>query len=248
MSHRKRYALSSISVLEYVGGLGNGPRGMLTISAGIGFGVNVLSELLPEFLQSYPNIDAVLDLSSRPADLISERVDVAIRMGAMPDSQMVARKLGVLHRYCCASPGYLSRRGTPKIIQDLRDHDLIDLPIRDGKKFTWVFAQNGQVVEHRQAARLSVNCALTIHRMLLNGAGIGLSSGYLCAPEFAAGRLVRLFPEWTVPPVFVHAVFPSPRQMAPAVRAFVEFMIAQSREGHQWQRDQLAYPAILSDE
>lgn len=229
-----------VEELDYVGRLGDSPRGTLSISAGIGFGVNVLSELLPEFVRRYPNVDAILDLSSRPADLIAERIDVAIRMGPLPDSQVVARKLGILHRYCCASPDYLERRGTPQTLNDLRDHDLVDLPVRDGRKFTWVFNKNGEVVEHQQAPRLSANCALTIHKMLLNGGGIGLSSGYLCAPEFKAGRLVHLFPDWEVPSVLVHAVFPSQRQLAPTVRAFVEFMVEQSQEGRQWQRDPLS--------
>lgn len=158
----------------------------------------------------------------------------------MPDSQFVARKLGVLHRYICASPGYLAQRGTPNSIEALRTHDLIDLPVRDARKTSWLFERDGETIEHRQAARLSVNCALTIHKMLLNGAGIGLSSGYLCAPEFASGRLVRLFSSWTLPPVLVHAVFPSQRQLAPTVRAFVDFMAEQSQEGQQWQRDPLA--------
>lgn len=229
--------------LDYVGGLSDSPRGTLRISAGIGFGVNVLSELLPEFTQTYPDVDVVLDLSSTAADLIGDRIDVAIRMGPMPDAQIIARRLGVLHRYCCASPAYLERRGKPRTIEDLRDHDLIDLPVRDGRKATWVFTRNGETREHRQTARIIVNCALTIHKMLLNHGGIGLSSGYLCAPEFEAGRLVRLFPEWTIPPVLVHAVFPSQRQLAPAVRAFVDFMIEQSREGHRWQDDPIAYPS-----
>lgn len=230
--------------LEYAGSLGTAPRGALRVSAGIGFGVNVLSELLPVFTRSYPDIEVVLNLSSGVDDLVAERIDVAIRMGPMPDSQIVARRLGVLHRYCCASPRYLERRGTPQTIEELPGHDLIDLPVRDGRKSTWVFTREGERKEHRQAARLTVNCALTIHRMLLNDGGIGLSSGYLCTPEFAAGRLVWLFPEWTVPPVHVHAVFPSQRQLAPAVRAFVDFMVERCREGRHWQDDPIAYPSI----
>lgn len=227
--------------LEYVGSLGGAPRGVLRISSGIGFGVIFLSEMLPEFARRHPGIDVVLDLSSSLVDLIAERVDVAIRMGPMPETQIVARKLGVLHRYCCASPTYLERRGTPRKFDDLFDHDLIDLPVRDGRKSVWVFAQDGKVAEHHQKARITVNCALTLHNMLVNHGGIGLSSGYICAPEIKAGRLVRLFPEWTVPSVLVHAVFPSSRQLAPAVRAFIEFLIEKSREGYGWQADSLAY-------
>ncbi|WP_430913861.1 LysR family transcriptional regulator [Methylobacterium sp. sgz302541] len=225
--------------LDYVSGLGEEPRGTLRISAGIGFGVNILSELLPEFIRRHPNVDATLDLSSTPADLVAERIDVAIRMGPMPDSQIVAKRLGLLHRYLCASPDYLSRRGTPAVIDDLRRHDLVDLPVRDGRKSTWVFVKDQERVEHRQAARLSVNCALTVHKMLLNGGGIGLSTAYLCAPELEVGRLTRLLPEWSIPAVVVHAVFPTQRQLAPAVRAFVQFMIEHPKAGAYWQHDAL---------
>jgi LysR family transcriptional regulator, regulator for bpeEF and oprC len=224
-------------MLEYVGSLGEGPRGVLRVSAGIGFGVNVLSELLPVFTRTYPDIDVSVSLSSIPSDLVAERIDVAIRMGPLPDSQTVARRLGIIHRYCCASPDYLDRRGTPQTIDDLRNHDLIDLPVREGRQSTWVFTRDGERQEHRQAARVTVDCALTIHKMLVNHGGIGLSSGYLCAPEIAAGRLVRLFPDWSIPSVPVHALFPSQRQLAPAVRAFVDFMTEHSKEGHHWQED-----------
>ena len=222
--------------IDFVGGFGSSPRGTLTISAGIGFGVNILSELLPEFVRQYPNVDVTLDLSSRPVDLIGEKVDVAVRMGPMPDSQIVAKKLGVLHRYCCASPEYLDRRGTPVKIADLSSHDLVDLPVRDGKRSTWVFERDGKSIEHKQAAKLSVNCALTIHKMLLNGAGIGLSTSYLCAPEFEEGRLAHVLSEWSVPAVLVHAVFPSQRHLSSTVRAFVEFLVEQSHDGRDWLR------------
>lgn len=229
--------------LEYVGSLSDGPRGRLRISAGIGFGINVLSELLPDFMERYPNVEVVLDLSSASADLVGERIDVAIRMGPMPDSQVGAKRLGVLHRYVCASPDYLARRGTPSSIDDLRRHDLIDLPVTDGRKSNWRFTRNGETVEHRQSARIAVNCALTTHRLILNGVGIGMSSGYLCGPQIVAGKLVRLFPEWTLPSVEVNAVFPSKRELSPRVRAFVDYMRENCREGHQWQAD-IASPHV----
>ena len=91
----------------------------LKISAGMGFGVNVLAEQLPEFLRLYPDIEIALDLESRSADLIAEAVDVAVRMGPLPDSGMVAVKLGEIRRYLCAAPAYLERRGTPSSIDHI---------------------------------------------------------------------------------------------------------------------------------
>jgi len=226
--------------IDYVGGLGEGPRGCLRISAGIGFGMKVLGDLLPGFVRLYPNVDIERDLNSRPIDLVGDRIDVAIRMGPMPDSALVAKKLGVLNRYVCASPEYLAERGTPHSFEDLRAHDLIELPAADMRRSDWRFVRGDEIVEHRQPARISVNDGFTVHKLILNGAGIGLSSGFLCVPEFATGRLTRLFSDWTLPQVDVHAVFPSQRELAPAVRAFVDYMSENSREGYHWQDDAFA--------
>ena len=87
--------------------------------------------------------------------------------------------------------------------------------------------------------RLCANDPLTIHRMVVNGAGIGVISGYLCAPEIAAGRLVRLLPEWKLNPVDVSLVYPSRRDLSPVVRAFVDFMKESSKPGELWQYDPL---------
>jgi DNA-binding transcriptional LysR family regulator len=84
------------------------------------------------------------------------------------------------------------------------------------------------------APRVSVNEALTIHRLVMNGAGLGILTGYICGPEIAAGRLVRLFPEWSINSVEVNLVFPSRRELAPAVRAFVDYMKEVNRSGSLW--------------
>ena len=223
----------------YVGALGAAPRGALRITAGIGFGVNVLSEQLPQFLRLYPNVSVTLDLTSQPADLVADGIDVAIRMGPMADSQLVALKLGSLGRYLCASPDYLKRRGVPTVLDDLSNHDTVEMPGADGRPRRWTFKQGGEAHAVETLPRLSVNDPLTIHRLVVNGAGIGVISGYLCAPEIAAGRLVRLFPDWKLDPVDVSLVYRSRRDLSPAVRAFVDFMRAASRPGELWQDDPL---------
>lgn len=225
---------------EYVGSLKDGPRGCLRISVAIGFGINVLGELLPGFLRRCPNVDVILELSSMYVGLVGDRIDVAIRIGPMPDSTILATRLGVLRQYLCASPEYLDRRGTPLTIDDLRQHDLVYLAVAAGRKQNWHFSKDGETVEHKQSPRVSVNDALTIHKLILNGTGIGVIPGYLCAPELAAGRLVRLFTEWSLPTVEVHAVFPNQRELSPTIRAFVDYMRENSRAGHHWQNDPLA--------
>jgi len=223
----------------YVGALGAAPRGALRITTGIGFGVNVLSEQLPQFLRLHPNVSVTLDLTSQLVDLVADGVDVAIRIGPMADSQLVAVRLGSVGRYLCASPDYLDRRGVPKTLDDLSNHDTVEMPGVDGRARRWAFKRGGEERAVETHPRLSVNDPLTIHRMVVRGAGIGVISGYLCAPEISAGRLVRLFPDWKLDSVDVSIVYPSRRDLSPVVRAFVDFMKEASRPGELWQDDPL---------
>jgi len=223
--------------LAYVRELSGRPRGVLKVSAGMGFGVNVLAEQLPNFLLRYPEIDIALDLESRAADLVGEAVDVAVRLGPLPDSGLVAVKLGEMRRCLCAAPAYLSRRGMPISLDEISEHDTIEMPSLDGRIRPWVFSRRDEVARVDHTPRISVNEALTVSRLVLNGAGIGILSGYICGPHFAEGRLVHLFPEWSAPPVEVSLVFPSRRQLSPVVRAFVDFMKESSGPDALWLQD-----------
>jgi LysR family transcriptional regulator for bpeEF and oprC len=227
--------------IDQVAKLSTGPRGLLKISTGIGFGLNVLSELLPRFLERYSNVDVAVELTSQSVDLIAETIDVAIRLGPMRDSNLVARRLGTIRRYMCAAPAYLERRGAPATLQEVHGHDIVEMPGGDGRPRRWTFANSvGETAEIEAQPRLTINDPLAIYRVVVNGGGIGCLSGYLCAPEFEAGRLIRLFPEWTMPEVEVNAVFPSSRELSPTVRAFVDFMKDASAPGKSWQDDPLA--------
>jgi len=223
--------------VDWISSLGRGPRGMLTVSAGIGAGPNILAELLPVFSRQYPDVTINVDLSSRHEDLVREGIDVGIRIGPMPDSQLIATKLGEMQAYLCASPAYLERRGTPQMIEDLKMHDLIGMAGNNGRPRAWTFKNSGETVTIEQQPRICVNCAVTIHRLVAKGAGIGNVAGYMSGPDLVAGKLVRLFPEWRTPPVEVHAVFPSHRELSPVVRAFVDFLKDFSRPGSGWQND-----------
>lgn len=222
--------------LDYVGGLRATPRGRLNVTAGIGFGINVLSELLPRFIERYPEVNVCVDLTSQAVDLVAEGVDLAIRMGPMPPSQAVAKRLGSIRRYLCAAPSYLGKHGSPRSVADLGKHDAIEMPAINGRPRIWTFSNS----KHRTAKieprpRIIVNDPLTIHRLVANGAGIGCVSGYLCTPDFKTGRLIHLLSEWTLPSVKVSVVFPSHRELAPAVRAFVDFIKNASQPGVSWQ-------------
>ena len=220
--------------IEYVGGLARTPRGRLRISCGIGWAYNVLADQLPDFVRTYPEVDLQVDVTSRLADLVQDRVDVAIRLGPIPDSSIVAVKLGSMSGLLCAAPRYLDAHGGPTAIGDLEAHDLIAMPSPDGRARVVTFTNAGQTSEITVRPRIEVNEALTIHRLVKGGAGIGIVARYLSEPDIAEGALVNLLPGWSPQPVDVSLVFPSKRELAPAVRAFVDFMKKENGPGVVW--------------
>jgi DNA-binding transcriptional LysR family regulator len=147
---------------------------------------------------------------------------------------LISARLGSMTRHLCAAPSYLERRGTPASLDELVEHDTIDTPGLDGRPRPWTFTKDGETRELEIVPRVSVNEALTLHKLVLNGAGIGIISGYLCAPATASRQLVRLFPEWKLPSIEVNVVFPSKRELDPNVRAFVSFMKEVTTPGHSW--------------
>lgn len=210
------------------------PHGLLYVSAGVGFGINILSELIPGFLQAHPDVDVHLDLTSNEADLIASRIDVAVRFGPMPDSSLVARSLGELQRHLCASPSYVARHLSPSCPAELADHDCLEMPSPDGRVRKWTLSNLGVEVEVEPRVRVAVNEALTIHRMVRAGAGIGVVSEYLADPDVDAGRLVRILPDWTLPSLPVSIVYPSGRELSPAVKAFVGFLVERAHPSRGW--------------
>lgn len=243
---RSDAALDSLAdALDYVGGLAGEAHGELRVSVGIGFGINVLAEQLPGFLLRFPHVSVNLDLTSRPAELISERIDVAIRIGPLPDSSLVAVRLGELKRVVCAAPSYVDRRGLPRHPDDLDGHDVVEMPAPDGRTRTWRLLKDDRTSEFSFEPRMCVNDALSIHRLVLNGAGVGILSCYLCLPDIEAGRLIQLFPEWRVPALDVNLIFPSKRELAPAVRGFVDYLKEVNQPGLHWQNNELPAPAAF---
>ncbi len=221
--------------LSFVESLAGEPRGLLRISAGIGFGINVLSVHLPAFVARYPKVEVSLDLTSRNLDLVAERVDVAIRMGRLAASTLVTARLGTVPRCLAATPEYLALHGTPGAPGDLAAHACIDMPQGESRTSTWYFQQGATAARVEVPRRITVNDALTVHQLARNNAGVAVLSAYLCIEDFAAGRLVRLLPEWSVAPVEVNMLFPSRRELSATVRAFVDFMRTVTVAGEHWQ-------------
>ena len=179
---------------------------------------------MADFLQAFPDIELELTLSDATVDLVGEGIDVAIRLGDLPDSSLVARKLGESRRVICATPGYLSRRGTPRTPDDLAGHNCLTLSAAAGHNEWRLHTQHGVRVV-RVSGNFSTNLSDALYEALLAGTGIARLSTFMVGPDIQAGRLVPLLEEQNREVQQIHAVYPHRRHLPPKVACFTEFLV-----------------------
>jgi DNA-binding transcriptional LysR family regulator len=199
------------------------PRGTLRISAPFAFAVALVSPMLPAFLARYPEVRVVLDLDNRLIDMPVEAADLVIRVGALADSDLIARRLMTTEAWTCASPAYLAARGGPSSITDLSGHALIGYADR-AAAWTYRMADGAPVsIEILPAHVVSDSAALL--PMLVGGAGIGRLPDFLARPAVDSGALVRLFAQARGDAFDVHALYTSHRSLSAKVRVFIDALI-----------------------
>ncbi|GAO01750.1 LysR family transcriptional regulator [Anaeromyxobacter sp. PSR-1] len=198
------------------------PTGHLTLTASVTFGRWALAPAVRAFLGLHPGVTASLVLVDRVVNLVEEGVDVAVRIGQLPDSDLVARRLGEIRRVLVASPAYLRTRGAPASPARLREHAVIAFTgLQAGRE--WSFSEGGRRVGVAVVPRLVVNDALAALDAAEAGEGITVALSYLVAERIAAGRLVPVLGRFAPAPAPVQLVHPHARLVAPKVRAFVDF-------------------------
>ncbi|HYZ31429.1 MAG TPA: LysR family transcriptional regulator [Crenalkalicoccus sp.] len=196
------------------------PRGELTVTASMMLGRRYLTPIATDFLGAYPDVVVHLRLSDRALDLHQEHVDVAVRLGPLPDSSLVARRVGEIRRVLAASPEYLARRGTPGTPAELAGHDCLDFA--GFRTFSaWDLSPDG--AETGVRPRLSIDTAEPLVDAAIAGAGIvGLFSFHIAA-AVRAGQLVPLLRGFEPPPLPVHLVYLGGGPLPLKVRAFLDF-------------------------
>ncbi|MEW5687993.1 MAG: LysR family transcriptional regulator [Pseudomonadota bacterium] len=205
----------------------SGPlRGALRISAPLVFGRRHVAPLVAGFLDDHPQVTAELVLNDRNLDLVEQGIDVALRIGDLADSGLMARKVGEVGRQVVASPAYLARRGAPARPVDLSDHEIVHASTQAGPA-DWRFERGGRRETIRVRPRLMINAIEAVVTQAVEGRGIARLFSYQVADELADGRLTRLLPEWEPPPMPVHLLAPTGRLMPARVRAFLDFAAAR---------------------
>jgi DNA-binding transcriptional LysR family regulator len=230
---RARALLEDFDALEGLVREQDGPRGLLRVSAPISFGLNQLTPALLDFAAAYPDVALEVSQTDRMVNLVEEGFDVAVRIGQLPDSSLIARRLAPVRIVTCAAPDYLQRAGTPLAPQDLAAHEaIVDLNMRD--PFVWRYGVGGETYDVRIHGRLRFTGADACVAAARRGLGVASTPAFAAADDLRAGRLVPLLCAYEPQLVHIHAVYPHGRHLAAKVRAFVDFLAERYAGEPQW--------------
>ncbi len=220
---RARALLSGLDAAEReAAGEGSVPSGQLSMTAPVMMGRTILPAIVTAFLNAHPRVTAKVVLLDRTVNLVEEGLDLAVRVGRLPDSSLIARPVGEVRRLLVASPGYVAKHGKPRAPTDLKQHAVIAFTgLMPGREWTY---QGEKVVSRvTLGSRFEVNDASAAIAAVEAGEGIANMLSYMVAQQIRDGRLVPILERFALPPVPVQLVYPESRIVAAKVRSFVDF-------------------------
>jgi DNA-binding transcriptional LysR family regulator len=202
------------------------PAGTLRIAASLPIGLHLIAPAIPEFRRRHPKVVIDLRLSDQIVDLVEEGIDVAVRIGELPDSSLLSRKLLPYTLCCYASPDYLARCGTPQHPDELAGHDTLNLRYQNtGQPLRWPFRMGDKEVEILPSSSVVMDASEAILVAMAAGAGIGMAASFMAAPRVERQELIPILSEFAVQRHNITAIWPESRRTNPAVRAFLDMLI-----------------------
>ena len=212
------------------------PRGVLRVTMPRTFARLWVVPWLPAFLRDYPEIELDLELGDRHFDLVAEGFDVAIRIGGLADSSLVVRRLASFQTVLCVSPAYLAEAGVPRSLDDLRNHRCLGLKAPNFWP-DWRLRRGDERVTLPAPAQFRTDDGSSMVLAALEGGGIMLASEWSCGMHLAAGRLVRVLPDWRMDHEGIAQIVIPPGRLVPAkTRLFIERVIAEFSPSPPWTR------------
>ena len=210
------------------------PRGTLRLNVPMSFGILHIAPALPEFLTLYPEVTVDMNLDDRQVDVIEEGFDVSVRISELPDSSLVARRIGPCRHAIVAAPSYLKQYGTPRTPDELGNHNIITYRYQDSAH-NWHFQAPGKKpVSVTVSGSVTMNNSLAVRAALLEGIGITRTPTFVVGTDIQEGRLVPILRDFETPDVPIFLVYPQRRHLSPKVRAFVDFMSTRISETPYW--------------
>nr|WP_315491813.1 LysR family transcriptional regulator [uncultured Rhodoferax sp.] len=204
---------------------GGALRGQLRLTCATSFAYAHLAAVLSDFLALHPQLKIDLNISEGALNLVDARIDLAIRISAEPDPMLIARPLAQCESLLVASPAYLANNGTPHLPQDLAQHRC--LSHANFGRSVWHLSRDEESAKVSVTSHFSANEATALLKAAMAGGGIAMLPSYLVNPSVAAGALRLVLPEWKVPALTIYALYPSRRNLSPAVRALLDYLVGR---------------------
>ena len=218
---------------------GTSPRGLLRLHCGSAFGMHQLAPAIPRFQARHPSVSLDLTISDERLDMMQEGVDLAIRIGPLEESTLVARRICNLERVICVAPSYLERHGRPRTPDDLQQHNCLWITSLPALR-RWPFDTDEGIRVVHVDGNVVTNNAETVLQLAVAGVGITRLSDVVVAEAIRAGALVPILADWHhVEPVPLFATYPSGRNLSPKVRAMVDFLVEEFG-GAPWRKARAA--------
>jgi DNA-binding transcriptional LysR family regulator len=209
------------------------PRGVLKINAPMSFGIMYLGEAVAAFMTRYPELRIELVLNDRFIDPLEEGVDVTVRIGALADSSLIARRLAPARLALVAAPEYLAHAGQPKTPSELRDHRCLAYG-HMAAVHRWQLIQGSEVVTVQITSALCSNNGEVLRTAALAGNGIANLPTFLVGPDIAAGKLMQVLPDNPPAEFGIYALYAPNRYLAAKTRVFIDFLVARFGEEPAW--------------
>lgn len=228
LQHCQRLQDGREEALRAIGDLTGEPKGLLRMTCAVAYGERFIAPLVTRFMEKHPQLRVDIELSNTTLDLLQEGMDLAIRLGRLQDSRLVATRLAPRRMYLCASPSYLERYGRPHSLSELNRHNCLV-----GSSDTWLLQQNGREFSQRVHGNWRCNSGQAVLDAALNGMGLCQLPDYYVLEHLQSGALVSLLEAHQPPNTAVWALYPQQRHLSPKVRNLVDYLkqgLAQRKE------------------
>lgn len=206
------------------------PRGKLRVSAPVTLGRYRIMPIITEFLRRYPDVEVELELNDRLVDLLEEGFEIAIRIGKLNNSQLIARELSAHRFVLCATPGYIQKHGTPLSPEELGQHECLGYGFNARKEHkTWALTHRGKTQTIRVHSRLHLTDTTALLQATLGGAGILLAPHYVVQEKILSGELVFVLSDYQGPSRPIHLIYHPSHQQSAKLKRFIELCLSQLR-------------------
>lgn len=206
------------------------PQGLLRVSFPVAFGHLALSTILADFIATYPKVKVEANYTDRFVDLLEEGYNAVVRIGSLPDSSLVARKIGTNRKSLVASPAYLERHGIPLTPDDLAGHHCLCFSRYTKSGTAWQFKRDEVIETVRVSGDFRSDSSEAIFEATQHGVGVAIIANYICSDAIARGTLVPLLPDWTIwPETSFYVCYASNKHLLPKTRALSDFLVQRLR-------------------